>query len=422
MTQAIRREFNNMSLKLNRAIALAVSRNKDQGVTWIPIDDAVEGHRFCEPGVAEPDQYNSNLWLYHYPYDEPRNDAIDAPLRDAYNNVTAGIDIDSTYPTYNSLQNAVFAAVEIPGDPSDAGLQDPFWKRLGNRVKLFHPQIILHETIRDMVLDAYAADLGSGGTAIPSEQAPPAQDQNACHGISGDYWVMSRDVAVDNVNDFCDQSTNEVIYNQDSVNELSLSVRDLTDDSKGPLDSVDCVARFQNAVIDGCDGDDPINNPHNYKFGSTLTTADGWEYKMTPLSKQVNEVSCDVSYKFFFDGFEIRGKNLPDAKFGANGEGLREQLSGCGALTAWNFERTPDDVKFQWYASGNLPIGTKSCIGNALVSAGGAGTGNCHGAGKRSAGLARRRPYGIEDWPGYGDEGRHVFKHSALSGAGGSDE
>ena len=240
-----------------------------------------------------------------------------------------------------------------------------------------------------------------------------AQDNNACHGISGDFWVMSRDVAVENAKAFCSQTEKTVTYNQGSVNELSLSVRKPGNDSKVPTDAPDCVGRFQNAVIDGCDGADAVNNPHNYKFGSVLTTADGWEYKMTPLSKQVNEVSCDVSYKFLWDAIEIRGKDLPDAKLGADGEGLRQQLSGCGALTEWQFEQTPDDAKFQWYASCRLPVGTKDCVGVALMSAGGADKGNCQGVGKRAANV-RRRSSGIEDWPGYGDESKHVFRKPAV--------
>lgn len=135
-------------------------------------------------------------------------------------------------------------------------------------------------------------------------------------------------------------------------------------------------------MIDGCDGNDLVNNPHNYKFGSTLTLGNGWVFKMEPLSLQVIEDNCDVSYRFFFDGFEIRGKNWPDAKLGANGEGLANELNGCGILTQWGFEWTPNDVKYQWYAHGHLPIGTKSCVGRAVLSAGGSSAGNCHGAGK----------------------------------------
>lgn len=406
MTQALRKEFNDMSVQLNKAIEEAASRNTDQGVKWIPIDGEMEGHRYCEPGVKEPDQHNENLWIYHYPYNEPKDDAVDGPLLDAYKNVTSGVDVKATYKTYNDFENALFDAVKLDDGPDASGIWDSFWSGVGSRVKVFHPQIPLHEKIRDLVLDRYVEDIG-GDQAPPPP--PPVEEKNACHGVSGDYWVMSRDTAVANAEDFCKQASKEVTYNGGSVNELSLSVRSLSDDSKGPRDAPDCAARFRDAVIDGCDGNDAVNNPHNYKFGSTYTSADGWEYTMTPLSKQVNEVSCDVSYKFFFDSFEVRGKNLPSAKFGADGEGLKNELNGCGAITKWNFEWTPDDVKFQWYASGQLPIGTKGCVGRALVSAGGADDGNCHGAGKRE--VVRRRPIGIEDWPGYGDEGKHVFKN-----------
>jgi hypothetical protein len=247
--------------------------------------------------------------------------------------------------------------------------------------------------------------------STPTPAPAPQPDKNACHGINDDYWVMSRDVVVGNVKDFCGQTDQTKKYNTGSVNELELSVKKLNDDKKGPKDSPDCVARFQNAVIDGCDGGDSVNNPHNYKFGATLTTGDGWEYKMTPLSKQVNEVGCDVSYKFLYDAFEIRGKNFPDAKLGANGEGLHGQLSGCGDLTKWKFETTPDDCCFQWFASGQLPIGTKSCVGNAVESAGASSNGNCHGAGKRDVNARDS----IDNWPGYGDENRHVFKNDTQA-------
>lgn len=220
-------------------------------------------------------------------------------------------------------------------------------------------------------------------SSTPSPDPAPATDQNACHSIGGDYWVMSRDVAVQGVNDFCGQTEQIKNYNVGSVNALELSIRNLEESSKSPEDTPSCVGRFQNAVIDGRHGADPINNPHNYKFGSTLTKADGCEYKMTPLSQQVNEVNCDVSYNFWYDRFQIRGKNLPDGLFGAEGEGLHDQLSGCGALSKWDFERTPNDCCFQWYAAGHLPIGTKDCIGRALESAGGGGDGDCHGPGKR---------------------------------------
>ena len=104
-------------------------------------------------------------------------------------------------------------------------------------------------------------------------------------------------------------------------------------------------------------------------------------FELEPTAVKPTEDSCDVSYRVVLDEFEVRGKNFLDAKLGANGEGLKDEIKGCGALTDWHFEWTPHDFKYQWYAKGHLPIGTKSCMGNAVQSAGGKSAGNCHGAG-----------------------------------------
>jgi hypothetical protein len=228
------------------------------------------------------------------------------------------------------------------------------------------------------------------------------QDETVCHGITGDYWVMSRDTIIENVRLFCGQDALVMRYNEDTVNELVLEVKNWNagTDMQSPKDAPDCIDRFQDAVIDGCDGNDMLNNPYNYKFGATLRTTDGWQFKMTPWSKQINEVTCDISYKVGYNWIEVRGKNLPSALMGANGEGLRKELSGCGGLTGWKFEQTPGDRYYQWYAVGALPFGKKSCVGRAIQSAGGSSNGGC-----------KRDTNSIDDWPGYGDSGRHVFKH-----------
>jgi hypothetical protein len=48
------------------------------------------------------------------------------------------------------------------------------------------------------------------------------QDENICHGVSGDFWVMSRDIAVENAIHFCGQDIPVMRYNDDTVNELEL--------------------------------------------------------------------------------------------------------------------------------------------------------------------------------------------------------
>jgi hypothetical protein len=102
-----------------------------------------------------------------------------------------------------------------------------------------------------------------------------------CNAISGDYWIMSREIAAGNVQDFCNQHEKTKIYNTGSDNELELSVKKAGEDNLGPQDSPDCVGRFIGVMLDGYDGRDAVNNPWNYKFGSTLTTGDEWELTMT---------------------------------------------------------------------------------------------------------------------------------------------
>lgn len=238
-----------------------------------------------------------------------------------------------------------------------------------------------------------------------SDKRSVAQDENICHGVSGDFWVISRDVAVENAVHFCGQDIPIMRYNDDTVNELELEVKNWNTGAgvDSPRDAPDCVDRFTNAVLDGCDGNDMVNNPYNYKFGATLRTTDGWQYKMTPKSRQVNEVRCDISFRVGYDHVEVRGKNLPSALLGADGEGLSYELSRCGGLSEFHFEQTPTDPNYQWFAAGNLPqFFLKSCVGRAIQSAGGSSNGGC----KRSASS-------IDDWLGYGDDYRHVFKHPA---------
>ncbi len=88
------------------------------------------------------------------------------------------------------------------------------------------------------------------------------------------------------------------------------------------------------------------------QFGGTLIAADGWQYTMTPKSKKVDDVTCDVSYRFFFDHIEIRGRNVPGTGqpptppgIGDDGGGLLDAIRAeCGVVTDWQFDpKTPVD-------------------------------------------------------------------------------
>lgn len=208
MTTEIRKDFNHMSLALNAAVQDAVDRNKDNGVKFIDIQEngALDGHRFCEPGVKEPDQQNDKLWFWHYPYNAPSNDNTRL-LQEASDKVANGLstsDLSSKYPNTADYTNAIFDAIDyqkaqqVNGNDVEAkGL----WSSIGGRAKVFHPQVPFHTHIKDLVLAQYKKD---------TPNVAPKKDQNDCHGVSGNYWVMHRDTAINNVNDFCAQGSKSV--------------------------------------------------------------------------------------------------------------------------------------------------------------------------------------------------------------------
>ncbi len=91
---------------------------------------------------------------------------------------------------------------------------------------------------------------------------------------------------------------------------------------------------------------------------------------------------CGDWYKVLFDHFEIYGEHFNITKFGTDGSGLKKQIKGCGDLTEWSYKTLTDDPSgYQWKATGNLPIGTKACVGRAIISAGGTSKSGCTGAG-----------------------------------------
>ncbi|KAK9418565.1 hypothetical protein SUNI508_08053 [Seiridium unicorne] len=70
--------------------------------------------------------------------------------------------------------------------------------------------------------------------------------------------------------------------------------------------------------------------------GSIAAMIDSWE-----------EDSCDVAYQFWDDFLEVRGKDTSDNDLGDGGVNLKNAIGGCGAVTSWTFDYTPDDVKYQ---------------------------------------------------------------------------
>ncbi|KAL8868610.1 MAG: hypothetical protein Q9174_004877 [Haloplaca sp. 1 TL-2023] len=230
-------------------------------------------------------------------------------------------------------------------------------------------------TVSPPVTPSSTTEEASRKTVTPEYFITPKLE---CNGMVENTW-MYRDKAVTAAYEFCKQDETHQEYYEDSVDHVEFSL--IENGRYLPRISTHepCLQTLVD-LIDGCDGNDPIN-PLDHKFGGQYWAKQGWVYEYKPLNAKIPDQSCDVSFKGVFDGFEIRGKWFPGELLGEDGSGLKSELEGCGAVTNWLFEWTPDDVEFEWFASGQLPFGTKNCVGKATMSAGGSGHGNCKGPG-----------------------------------------
>lgn len=62
LTRSFRRELNQLVRMLNHVIR---SATEAAGAEYVDIDQAFEGHRFCEAGVREPDVFRSDTWFFN---------------------------------------------------------------------------------------------------------------------------------------------------------------------------------------------------------------------------------------------------------------------------------------------------------------------------------------------------------------------
>jgi hypothetical protein len=185
MTTNLRSDYNSMSRALNTAIQSAVALNADSNVKFIDIqaNGLLDGHRFCEPGIKEPDQKNENLWLFHYPYkqNEDQNPSPELQIMmNATDQITDGLDISALgvkFPNISVFEDALWDVVnftEVAAVNSDP-VNDEWWNlwrdTVGWRAKLFHPQVTYHSAIRELVLNQFIEDTRpatkGNGTCVP---------------------------------------------------------------------------------------------------------------------------------------------------------------------------------------------------------------------------------------------------------------
>jgi hypothetical protein len=166
MTTELRQDFNLMSLTLNLAIQTAVGLNSASNVKYIDIDSLMgTGHRFCEPGIVEPDQTNSNLWFWHYPYnidktEDPTVDYLNSVVQANVNaltwnsNTTLWTDYVTNFWSYVNEDQLLLSA-NATSDNATADY-DVWPDEIGSRAKSVSP-----------TTDVPACDLYSNCAAVP---------------------------------------------------------------------------------------------------------------------------------------------------------------------------------------------------------------------------------------------------------------
>lgn len=106
------------------------------------------------------------------------------------------------------------------------------------------------------------------------EIAPYYGANPRCNGNKYKKWV-DREVGNDKIMQFCKESSlrgekgsrPSTVYNKGRNTELSITAYWTRDN---PISFDDCVWQLQ-VALDNCDGNDPINNPLNNKYGGTFT-------------------------------------------------------------------------------------------------------------------------------------------------------
>ena len=135
MTTELRKDFNAMSRMLNVAIKKAVDQNSGSSIVrFIDFDALIDGARFCEPGVIEPDQENPNAAFFHYPYgvnDDEGEPGI-AYLNQVANRSASSLTWDPKQTLWVDYMNDFWSKVDEQGlnnaiGGGDANAQYNFW-------------------------------------------------------------------------------------------------------------------------------------------------------------------------------------------------------------------------------------------------------------------------------------------------------
>ena len=193
LTIDLRNKLNLLAFNLNQKIADAVNSfeksKKDKAgkplVSYVEIDDIVQGHRYCEEGKAEPVNNDADIWFFQWLDDPVDNTDAAHQFRDKV--VDSFFENDGALPIIALLaknqleQNGTFAVGAwewFEHELSVAKKNPDLAQQLGygnldtdhttngaifNRVKSFHPTIPFHEKIQKKIMGLVLQDFFPDG-------------------------------------------------------------------------------------------------------------------------------------------------------------------------------------------------------------------------------------------------------------------
>lgn len=179
LTTELRETLNQMSGELNTAVQKAVKRNPASSVKYIDWEQtpgALDGHRYCEEGVKEPDDRDPDVWFWQYPQnyfgDPHTGKGVTDAGEIAFKNLKArvwdplakdmpdflsrrnGTDLPGIHPHLHDSRNMTMALLKAANQTGSHGLVFPTW--LVDRTRVFHPTVRGQQVIVDAILQGFA--------------------------------------------------------------------------------------------------------------------------------------------------------------------------------------------------------------------------------------------------------------------------
>lgn len=148
------------------------------------------------------------------------------------------------------------------------------------------------------------------------DPAPVQADPPVCAGVGTIKW-MGRDALNGVIPQFCDTAEQQGVqdsnsgsiqrnYLDGSVDKVSLSI-DWPSGGDFKPNKADCIT-YLTTIMDGCDGNDPVHNPLNWKHGGSLQAGIA-KFNVNPLNDRYTSGTCSfhVHETEYVDGFDTPG-------------------------------------------------------------------------------------------------------------------